>query len=188
MAKKGSDARGPSSRKEKGTAFEQEFPGASESANAVVIELVRTYNSVMSTSNRALASTGLSAAGRQALAIIEGAHAPLSPTVIAQRLLVTTASVTSLLDTLENRGFVARMPDPDDRRKVLVHLTPDGQKLVDDFLPRIVALQTAIVANLSETERRQLLHHLAAVHEAADGLDGEAVAASAPKRGKPRRT
>ena len=43
------------------------------------------------------------------------------------------------------------------RRKVLVALTSQGRRAVDELLPQIVALQTAMVAGLSEAHRRQLL-------------------------------
>lgn len=185
MTKKGSDSRGPSRRVT--TDFEREFPGGSESANASTIDLVRTSASVVAMLNKVMNPQGLSAAGRQALAIIEGAGGALSPTVISQRLLVTTALTTSLLDTLERRGLVTRLPDPDDRRKILVALTSEGQQVVDDFLPRIVALQTAAMAGLSETEREQLRHHLAVIQATVAELDGESIAAQALPRSTPTR-
>lgn len=116
--------------------------------------------------------------------MLEGAGTPLSPTTIAERLLVTTASVTSLLDTLEKRGFVARSPDPDDRRKLLVTLTDAGQDVVDAFLPQVVAVQTALVAGLSEPQRRELLKGLTAIRTTAETLDTAAVVAGA----RPRRS
>jgi DNA-binding MarR family transcriptional regulator len=152
-----------------------------------VTALVRTYEAWNGVANKALRQHRLSPAGRQALAVLEGADRPLSPTTIAERLLVTTASMTSLLDTLEGRGFITRSPDPDDRRKVLVTLTENGRHVVDEFLPHVVALQTALMAGLTESQRRQLLESLAAIREATDILDADAVIAAAPPRGTPQR-
>ena len=45
---------------------------------------------------------------------------PLEPTVIAERLLVTTGSMTSLLDNLEKRGLIRRQPHPDSPHKPAV--------------------------------------------------------------------
>jgi DNA-binding MarR family transcriptional regulator len=185
VTKKGSTSGSPSRRSGRPTEFEQEFPGGSQSANASVIALVRTYGTVIGMTNKAMTPFGLSAAGRQALAIVEGAGGPLSPTAIAQRLLVTTASTTSLLDTLEKRGLVTRLPDPDDRRKILVALTESGQQAVDGFLPQVVALQTAALAGLSEAERTQLLHFLSVIQETVADLDCDEVAAAAAPRSKP---
>lgn len=119
--------------------------------------------------------------------MLEGAEGPLTPTTIAERLLVTTASVTSLLDTLERRGFVARSPDPNDRRKVLVSLTGNGRQVVDQFLPQVVAVQTALMAGLTETQRQQLLESLLAIRAAADTLNADAVVLAAPPRRTPKR-
>ena len=148
--------------------------------------LVRTCDESLGMVNRALRHHGLSAAGRQALAVLEGAGQPLSPTTIADRLIISTASMTSLLDTLERRGLVERRPDPDDRRRLLVSLTDAGRSLVDAFLPQVVALQTAITGGLSEAERQQLRQSLAKIHEAIETVDADAVVAGAARRVRPR--
>jgi DNA-binding MarR family transcriptional regulator len=152
-----------------------------------VIAIVQTYEACLGFANQALRQHRLSPAGRQALAILDGADRPLSPTLIAERLLVTTASVTSLLDTLERRGLVTRSPDRDDRRKVLVALTSDGRRAVDEFLPQMVALQTSMVAGLTENRRHELLDSLAAIREAIGALDPTEVVTAAPPRRAPRR-
>lgn len=50
-----------------------------------------------------------------------------SPVAIARRLRVNRAVVTGLLDRLEQRGLVRREPDPADRRRQCVVMTPAGQ-------------------------------------------------------------
>jgi DNA-binding MarR family transcriptional regulator len=187
MTKKGSSSGSPSRRSTKLSPFEREFPGASESANGLVIDLFHTYDAVLTLINQGVAFLGLSSTGRQALAVIEGARAPLSPTVISQRLLVTTASVTSLLDTLERRGLVVRLPDPDDRRKLLVQITAEGQQLVDSMLPKVVALQAAAMADLSEEDRERMREALAVIRGTIDVVDVEAVVSAAKPRVMPKR-
>jgi len=151
------------------------------------VALVQVSEAFVAMTNKAVRHHGLSAAGRQALAILEGSAEPLSPTTIAERLLVTTASTTSLLDTLERRGLLTRLPDPDDRRKLLVSLTEEGRQVVDDFLPEVVTLQTAVMAGLGEAERRRLMRSLAAIRAAISAVDPVAVVAGAPRRVKLRR-
>ncbi|HEY5032650.1 MAG TPA: MarR family transcriptional regulator [Actinomycetes bacterium] len=136
--------------------------------------------------NKALRHHGLSAAGRQVLAIIDGAGEPLAPTTIADRLIVTTATVTSLLDTLERRGLIVRHPDPEDRRKLLVSITDEARRIVDQFLPEVVALQTAVMAGLSETERKRLLRSLAVIQDGLIAVDARSTVAGASPRSKAR--
>ena len=59
--------------------------------------------------------------------------------------MLSSAGVTSRLDRLERRGFVRRLPDPDDRRGVIVDLTDSGLEIVD----------AAVVANTASD--RQLM-------------------------------
>ena len=122
--------------------------------------LIHTGETFLARIDEALRHHRLSRAGREALAVLDGAGQPLAPTTIAERLIVTTASVTSLLDTLERRGLVERRPDPTDRRKLLIVITQDGKAIVDQFLPEVVALQTAALAALTEDQRRQLVELL----------------------------
>jgi DNA-binding MarR family transcriptional regulator len=99
---------------------------------------------------------------------------------------VTTASVTSLLDTLERRGLVERQPDPTDRRRLVIVITQDGKAIVDQFLPEVVALQTAAMAALTETQRRQLVEMLAILGADLTTLDTVEVIRAAAPRGVPR--
>ena len=87
---------------------------------------------------------------------------------IAERLLITTGSMTSLLDTLQKRGLIRRLPHPGDRRKLLVGITPDAQLIVDEFLPSLHARERELIsAALTTSEQRQLLRHLAKTQQAA---------------------
>jgi DNA-binding MarR family transcriptional regulator len=183
---KGSPAGSPSRRAQKPTPFEREFPGGSESANASLVALVQVGEAFVALLNKGLRGHGLSAAGRQALAILDGAGEPLSPTTIAERLIVTTATVTSLLDTLERRGLIVRQPDPNDRRRLLVSITDDARQIVDEFLPEVVALQTAVMTGLDETQRQELLQSLADIREGMTTVDVDATLKTVRARGKRR--
>jgi DNA-binding MarR family transcriptional regulator len=140
--------------------------------------LVRTADLLIGLHNRqAWEEHRLSAAGRMVLAVIEGAGQPLEPGVIAERLIITSGSVTSLLDTLEKRRLVRRLPHPDDRRKLLVEITPEAEAIVDQLLPSLHARERDVMgAALSPDEQAELLSLLARVQAAATA----AAAADAP--------
>ena len=55
-----------------------------------------------------------------------GAPYALSPGRLVAQTLVTSGTMTNRIDRLEQRGMVARSPDPTDRRGVVVSLTADG--------------------------------------------------------------
>jgi DNA-binding MarR family transcriptional regulator len=76
--------------------------------------------------------------------------------------------MTSLLDTLEKRALIRRLPHPDDRRKLLVDITPAAQAILDDLLPSLHARERDVIsAALSTTEQRQLLRFVAKLQQAA---------------------
>jgi DNA-binding MarR family transcriptional regulator len=148
--------------------FEEEYPGASALATECYANLWRAAELLIGLHNRYTQDRfQLSPSGRDVLAVIEGAGQPLEPSVIAERLVVTTASMTSLLDNLEKRGLVRRLPHPDDRRKLLIDITPEAQEIVDELLPALHARERAVVdAALSPSEQRALLRYVAKLQRA----------------------
>ena len=162
--------------------FEDEFPGADAGATECYANLVRTGDLLIGLHNaQAWADYRLSASAKQALAILDGAGEPLEPGMIADRLLITSGSMTSLLDTLEKGGYLRRGPHPADRRKVLVEITEAGTEIVDALLPTIHARERTIIGQaLNRREQADLLQLLAKVQasalaHAADEADRSAV-------------
>ena len=163
--------------------FEEEYPGASALATECYANLWRAADLLMGLHNRlTLDEYQLSPSARQVLAVVEGAGEPLEPSVIAERVLITTGSMTSLLDNLEKRGLIRRLPHPGDRRKLLVDITPAAQEIVDALLPMLHARERDLMsAALSDREQQQLLHLVAKVQQTA------LAAQSAPPSAQTRR-
>lgn len=113
---------------------------------------------------------GLSHAALNALATIEGNVVPIAPGELAERMFVTSGSMTSLIDNLEGRGLVTRRPDPDDRRRLLIDVTPQAQELLDVILPTIQQLAKALFASMGDHQIRALLSTLGDVQRAFDDL------------------
>ena len=152
-----------------GDDFEDEYPGASALATECYANVYRTADLLMDLHNRqSLDEYQLSPSARQVLAIVEGAGQPLEPSVIADRLLITTASMTSLLDNLEKRGLINRRPHPEDRRKLLINITPAAQTIIDELLPSMHARERDVMDGaLSSSEQRSLLKFIVKLQHAA---------------------
>lgn len=164
--------------------FASEFPSGDATATECAQNLIRTARLFMDADLRGLRRHGLSIPARILLATLDGAAGQLTQSAIGERLLITGASVTSLVDTLERRGLVTRTRDRTDRRVVLVELTAEGRAAVDAFLPEVTALHAAEFSVLDEAEREQLVVLLAKVAAAIEGLDVDAVTSSARPRNK----
>jgi DNA-binding MarR family transcriptional regulator len=80
----------------------------------------------------------------------------LSPTVLGRGLMLSSAGVTSRIDRLERRGLVRRLPDPDDRRGVIVELTDDGIAIVDEAVAAVAQSDGQLLARLDDTETAAL--------------------------------
>jgi DNA-binding MarR family transcriptional regulator len=102
--------------------------------------------------------------------------------VIGERLLLTSGSITSLLDTLERRGFVRREPHPDDRRKLLVNITDEARKFVDLMLAQVHATSIDVMVGISEADREHLIQTLAKLRANAEAMGARPVPAVTLRR------
>jgi len=167
--------------------FTAEFPGASRSATEAGANLVHTATLFLDELNRRRATvTSLSPSACQVLAVLDGAGEPLPSNTIAERLLITTASMTSLLDTRERKGMVRRSPHPTDRRKILVSITPQASAIVDEMLPVIHGAQAAVFAPLTAAERRTFIALLARVQTRLGELVDADLPTPAPREKRAR--
>jgi len=136
--------------------------------------LVRTGNALVAEIGRCMDATfAVPQTLLNSLAVIDGAGEPLTPSQIGERMLVSSATMTGVIDQLEYRGWVRRLPNPDDRRSVLVEITDAGKAVTDQMLPGIRKIERATLAALTPADLRTLLALLGKV------LDGAAVVAAA---------
>ncbi|MEA2618837.1 MAG: hypothetical protein QOE72_4620 [Chloroflexota bacterium] len=84
---------------------------------------------------------------------------------IAARLGVVPRSATSMVDVLEAGGLVTRHHDPQDRRSVLVGLSPEGRRLLDGLDEARRATAEAMLGRLTAADRGELVRLLEAVVE-----------------------
>jgi DNA-binding MarR family transcriptional regulator len=85
-----------------------------------------------------------------------GAPYELSPGQLVTQTLVTSGTMTNRVDRLTARGLVERLPDPRDRRGVIVRLTPSGRATVDDALAGLLVRERDLLADLDGRERELL--------------------------------
>ena len=139
-----------------GRDFAAQYPDASASATECAMNLARTGDLVLGRVAAALQSFDVSPAGGLVLGILKDAGQPCPPNYISDRLIVSRATVTGVLDTLVKRGLVRREPHPTDRRMVLVHLTNAGSRTADKVRRTVHRAEAEWMASLSEQERAQL--------------------------------
>ena len=83
-------------------------------------------------SERAASDAGIEPKQHQLLLAVRGLPPGARPTVgvIAERLCVRHHTTVALVDKLEKRGLLRRERSTEDRREVLLHLTPEGESVL----------------------------------------------------------
>jgi MarR family transcriptional regulator, lower aerobic nicotinate degradation pathway regulator len=103
------------------------------------------------------------------------AQGPIAQRDLAQGLRIQPSNLVALLDQLEERHFLARSPDPADRRRHRVELTADGRRAVKRARVATRRAEADLLGPLSVSERREfhtLLIRLTA-HTCDRGTSGQ---------------
>lgn len=87
---------------------------------------------------------------------------------IAERISLSSATLTSIVDRLEEHGLVVRERSPDDKRQVLISLTAKGRSVLDSG-PQ--PFHDCFVRRLESLERWQRTELLSAVQHVADMME-----------------
>ena len=146
--------------------FEARYPTASASATACAMNLVFTADLLVKRIASLLRPFHLSPASGLVLSIVADAESPLPPHKIADRLIISRATVTGLIDSLERQGYVRRRPHHSDRRMLLVESTDTGRRVANTFRPVVHHQQRLWLEVLSDEEQQRLTHSLQQVQEA----------------------
>lgn len=129
-------------------------------------DLMRAHSSAAMRYASALAKRmGIETSELAALEHLQGAG-PMTPGRLGGRLSMSPGAVTALVDRLEKRGHVERMPNPEDRRSALVRETEEGLgDSLEHLWPYILAMR-GIEEGFTEDERRVISRFLRAATEA----------------------
>ncbi len=81
-----------------------------------------------------------------------------SPTFtdLSRKRLVSSGNMTCVVDNLEKEGLVERVRNSEDRREILVSLTPKGKKLFDEIFIQHAEYVTKIASVLTPDEQEAL--------------------------------
>jgi DNA-binding MarR family transcriptional regulator len=85
-----------------------------------------------------------------------GAPYQLSPGQLLTQTLVTSGTMTNRVDRLAARGLVERLPDPADRRGVLVQLTAAGRDAVDAAMADLLAHERQLLGTISDRDQAKI--------------------------------
>lgn len=84
---------------------------------------------------------------------------PQAQNILGEKILKSNSNMTTVIDNLEKRRLVRRNRAEDDRRKIIVHLTPEGKELIQSIFPiHVKAIQDQFA--VLSTQEKQILSEL----------------------------
>lgn len=95
----------------------------------------------------------------------------LPPHELASRLHTDRSHISAYVEALLKRGWVIRVPDVSDRRRVTVKLTEQGRDLVQRLTAAAAESQRSFLAALSDAEQRTLRKLLMRIISSAESSE-----------------
>ena len=90
---------------------------------------------------------------------------PLEPTVLGERCVVLTPSLTRILSALEQREFILREKHETDKRKQIIHLTQSGQDQITIIAPAAKLVYDELEESFGKAQLVNLLNKLKRISE-----------------------
>ena len=131
------------------------FTDSEKRALNAYTKLMRAAESVTGRTTRVMAASDLTISQ---FGILEALFhkGPLCQRDIATKILKSTGNITMVIDNLERRGLVRRERASEDRRYITIHLTNEGQLLIVEVFPRVLAAIMGEMSILNEAEQNEL--------------------------------
>ncbi|GAA4544578.1 MarR family transcriptional regulator [Pseudonocardia xishanensis] len=123
---------------------------------AVVGRILRAARFLQETADAWLSDAGVTRTEFDVLSQLRRSDVPLRPGELTAGVVGSPAATTKRLHKLVGAGLVTREPDPADARAARVALTPAGEALVDELLPRQLAAEAQLLEALTPDQRRVL--------------------------------
>lgn len=121
-----------------------------------VLNIVRTATVLSAKASQLFRQFGLTEAQFNVLFALKSSDSNITQAELGKRLVVTRASITSVLDKLESKNWVRRIDVPENRRIHHVALTDSGRELVNRVEPAYRREVHKVLTGLSDDECRRL--------------------------------
>jgi DNA-binding MarR family transcriptional regulator len=136
-----------------------EIPGLDVETMALITRLERVSKLIDDRIGSLATEFGIHRSEGDVLMTLRRAGAPdrHTPSQLAESALITTGTMTNRLDRLEKRGYITRIPNPADRRGLLIQLTDAAKELIDRAIPRHIENERDMLSVLTPRDRADLI-------------------------------
>lgn len=131
----------------------------------VLRPLVEAYFAFLRKSNRHIRSLGLTPPQFDVIVTLGDTNG-MTCKELSEKTLVTKGTLTGVMDRLEAKGFIERLPSKDDRRSTVIRLTPKGEEQFQKIFPsQIYYLKPYFEGALTSAQMKDLRHMLLKLKE-----------------------
>ncbi len=159
-------------------AYSKRYPNINPDSLEVYINLLRVASDVLEGLERYYSHRGTSKGRFTVLALLSRERdEPLCPADLAHRSGVTRATMTGLLQGLEEEGLIKRTASLEDKRMSYVALSAKGRKYFDGILPDLFGRLSQLMGGVTDKEGKSMVKSLEKVGERIEVLstaNGEA--------------
>lgn len=157
--------------------------GTADPLTAIIADFRASMTMLKCASSERVIKLGLSMAQLHILYTLQrNGQMPMSR--LAEVLNVSLSSATGLIDRIEERGFVERTGVPEDRRIVLIRVTPQGEKMLEEIDALSDELLRSVLSHIDRSKLAGVRQAAAALRdalaEATGGLPADHHTASMP--------
>lgn len=125
------------------------------------LNLWRTYDRLRQEEDALFEQYQLTAQQYNALRLLKARHPePVATLALQSRLVSRAPDITRMIDRLEERGWIARQRPPENRRLVLLTLTPAGLALLESLAEPVRACSERQLGHLSAKQLKDLVRLL----------------------------
>lgn len=126
--------------------------------------LTEFYDKMSSWEQSVVKETGYSLAQVHTIEVL-GNHGALRMKELAQKLSITTGTLTVQIEKLVKAELIERCPHPEDRRAIVVTLTPEGQKIHSHHNQLHLSLVKELTADIPTDQSEMLLNCLTKMNQ-----------------------
>lgn len=135
----------------------------------LLVVLARSFNAVMTHSNRSINSHGLNSTEFGVLDVLYH-KGPQPLQKIGEKVLISSGNITYVVDKLQKKNLLIRRSSEEDRRVIYAELTAEGRELFERIFPEHKERMARAVSGLTDEEKAQAAHLLRKLGRSAQDL------------------
>jgi DNA-binding MarR family transcriptional regulator len=136
----------------------RELPELNPLTESIITRMQKIVGRIKRIQNDRLTSSGVASGDYHVLHALRRLGTPYraASSRLADDLMLSPSALTARIDGMEKEGLVLRVADPDDRRRVLIEMTPEGHALWERTIRPQGEFEDQLVDVLDDQEKETL--------------------------------